>query len=1350
MHVRYRIVIFFSVTMLLGALLLGLASQQPARAAPAANADQYRIVIQQSGIYRISYADLTAAGFDPTGIDTNTFQLFNQGQEVVLFMFDGGDSSFDAGDYFLFYGQAYRTRWVDENVYWFRAGTGSRLTSTPLDVTPAGGSPAVGYITTGHFEQDLVYQSGLPMTGDDADRWYWQYYLGCTASSRTCREVGGYKNTRTYNVDLPDVSSTPFSGTLTIAVRGSSSEYLNPDHEVVSLVNGQQVGDNTFDGQAELQTSLPITPGVLASGTNTVTLNFPYLGTDRRNEGYINWFEITYLRDFVALNDTLQFHYEQPGSWQFSIGNFGDAAIVGLDITDPLAPRWLTGLAISGAGPYSADFEATIPVAAQGTNATGNDFVLAAQGGLLSPLSITPDTPSDLRNPAQGADYIVISAADFITQSQQLADYRALANGFRTMVVDVQDVYDEFNGGLLDPHAIRDFIRYASHHYQPPRPQYVVLMGDGTYDPLHNIGSDPTFIPPWLAAVDPFQGETAADNRYVDVFGDEEYDSDGNSANMVQDIEIRDGHMELTADIGYHLPLANALNQQTATRPQAPTLVKAIGDMVFWDEDLDGIWDYNERGVPGVTLNLLVGNTPVYTTVTDAEGNYFFEDIASGTYTLQVLPPPNWQITLQDQGTDERYDSDVDPVSGQSIPITYTYPQAAQADWDIGLMHPGTIGNRIWNDVNANGLQDAGEAGIPGVLVNLLQNSSVISSTVTDALGYYHFFGLPDGTYDVQIDASNFSAALAGYVLSPQDEGYDTMPDLHLGRFPVNTAAQASEMVNRTIAYETSSPSGNWQKRVLFVADNTDAAGNFYHHSDEVADYIWPYPSDSQKFYYLDNYASASALKTDLMNAIDGGAVFVTYNGHSSKRTWGDGFFDRADISGLNNSIFPIFLPMTCLEGQYINPGFDSLGETAVRTIGRGAVVSFSPTGLGVATGHQFLYNAFFEGVVSGESMVGPLTTLAKKALYESHSTFRDLLDTYVLFGDPALAAQLPDGDVGIVKDVQPGLIFAPGDPITYTLHYSNTGILTATNTIITDTLPVEIINPVVSANPPLSPHPGSSDSWDAGDLIPGAGGVITITGTVDPSISQARQVVNTALIDTTAADNNPANNWSSVTISIEIPGQPVNLGGVTWYDINGNTVQDAAETLMVPNVPITVTDLSTSAVYTSLSAGDGTWAVNGVPAGTFSVQAGLPYGLARTTPDTINVTLLPGETNNTLDFGYIIPTAVGLADLSASHTDAGILVQWTTVSEQDHAGFVVWRSAEAAQHGKPVSELLPAHNDPAGSSYQYLDRTVRDGAWFYWLEAVDSAGTSAWFGPVFVPEPESGNHILYLGWVLR
>ena len=92
----------------------------------------------------------------------------------------------------------------------------------------------------------------------------------------------------------------------------------------------------------------------------------------------------------------------------------------------------------------------------------------------------------------------------------------------RTIVVDVQDVYDEFSYGIFNPMAIHDFLAYAYTNWTSPAPSYILLVGDGHYDFKNYLGTgEPNYIPPYLADVDPWIGEATSDNRYACVSGED-------------------------------------------------------------------------------------------------------------------------------------------------------------------------------------------------------------------------------------------------------------------------------------------------------------------------------------------------------------------------------------------------------------------------------------------------------------------------------------------------------------------------------------------------------------------------------------------------------------------------------------------------------------------------------------------------------------------------------------------------------------------------------------------------------------------------------------------------------------
>ncbi|MCG8606029.1 C25 family cysteine peptidase, partial [bacterium] len=118
----------------------------------------------------------------------------------------------------------------------------------------------------------------------------------------------------------------------------------------------------------------------------------------------------------------------------------------------------------------------------------GRGFYYAVSKARLKRVDrIEREDTSDLRTVSNGVDYLVITHADFKAAADRLANYRKQHNGFRSIVVDVRDVYDEFNYGLTHPRAIKDFLSYTYRHWTKPAPSYVLLLGDATWDPQHRM-----------------------------------------------------------------------------------------------------------------------------------------------------------------------------------------------------------------------------------------------------------------------------------------------------------------------------------------------------------------------------------------------------------------------------------------------------------------------------------------------------------------------------------------------------------------------------------------------------------------------------------------------------------------------------------------------------------------------------------------------------------------------------------------------------------------------------------------------------------------------------------------------
>ena len=227
----------------------------------------------------------------------------------------------------------------------------------------------------------------------------------------------------------------------------------------------------------------------------------------------------------------------------------------------------------------------------------------------------------------------------------------------------------------------------------------------------------------------------------------------------------------------------------TTTAPAGPS--GSLGDKVFEDKDGDGVQDAGEPGVPGIIVVLETcgeGVTPVQvaTTTTDANGNYLFDDLEAGDYCVKFYIPVNMGVSPANQGGDDAKDSDGTPGGTITIDgVTYTVVKTPvitldegenDMTWDQGIVKPASVGDKVFEDKDGDGIQDPGEPGVPGVIVVLEtckegETPVEVATTKTDANGNYLFDGLAPGTYCVKFYVP------AGNDPSPKDQGSDDGKD---------------------------------------------------------------------------------------------------------------------------------------------------------------------------------------------------------------------------------------------------------------------------------------------------------------------------------------------------------------------------------------------------------------------------------------------------------------------------------------------------------------------------------------------------------------------------------------------
>ena len=236
-------------------------------------------------------------------------------------------------------------------------------------------------------------------------------------------------------------------------------------------------------------------------------------------------------------------------------------------------------------------------------------------------------------------------------------------------------------------------------------------------------------------------------------------------------------------------------------------------------------------------------------------------------------------------------------------------------------------------------------------------------------------------------------------------DGDDLLPDVLIGRLPVNSLAEAQTVVNKIVEYETKPFLGDWNGRFTLVSDDADAAGNFAAHSADLQQTYVGDPWQATAINYNPPANTETAVQSQILQRWQSGQGLLMFTGHSSIHQWGaERFFHLDDVAGLTNGArLPVVLEMTCFTGSFQQPFWDTLDEALLRHPNGGAVAVWGATGLGVGTGHDALASGFLDALMlQNETRLGTAVLAGKLNLFINQPVNQDLLDTFTLLGDPA------------------------------------------------------------------------------------------------------------------------------------------------------------------------------------------------------------------------------------------------------------------------------------------------------------------------------------------------------------
>ncbi|MBK7708999.1 MAG: hypothetical protein IPJ30_25435 [Acidobacteria bacterium] len=437
-----------------------------------------KIVTKQNGLYRVTRAQLQNAGFDVNSQGGN-WQLFLEGREQAI--------TVGAGDSFIeFYGVGMDTLESDTQTYYLIVGAsgGKRMGTRVM-------RPISSPVASSGFGQTLTRRERAS---------YFNGILNGDAENFFSAQLVGNTSALSYSLPISAIDYSVLRSTVRISLQGLT---VNP-HNVEITINGQLMPSTiSFNGQDAGNGQFEIDTALLVQGTNTIQMK----GLAGVNDySVINTVAVDYSRRFEADQNQLSFYTANYRTSRLT--GFASANVRVFDLTAPDSPDAVLGLSVVGNGPT---FDVAIP------SNRGRVLYAVEESAVRAPLSVVQNFPSQLASPSGSADMIIVTHRDWMAEAQNWATYRA-SSGLNVVVVDVADIFDEFSYGAQSSSAMTEFFQYAEDNWATA-PQYIMLLGDATYDPK-NYGNAAfnSYVPTKL--VETLYEETGSDEALCDFNND--------------------------------------------------------------------------------------------------------------------------------------------------------------------------------------------------------------------------------------------------------------------------------------------------------------------------------------------------------------------------------------------------------------------------------------------------------------------------------------------------------------------------------------------------------------------------------------------------------------------------------------------------------------------------------------------------------------------------------------------------------------------------------------------------------------------------------------------------------------
>ena len=450
------------------------------------------IWVSQPGLQRVSFESLQAAGVDFSGMAAEDLALTSKGRPVPIRVASGnakGQFFFGPGWYVEFIGENEFSLYSDRTAYHLtgNARLAARIAEAPA-FKPFTPRPVDHYRAGYERFENREYGFNSPFQ----DPWFDTQFLAL-------EEPKAFE----FEFQLNHLKAG-FGAQLNLKAYGVTNFPIENDHHLQFYLNGFWLGEWVGEGIEVLERSLPVPSNYLNNGTNKLRIVAP--GDTGAAADVINFegFSLNYQRELVSEQDGLTFSGE---GLTFNLKQ--------LPVANPVVYAknsqgifHLANVPIENVKNTFWNATLTNP-----TNQAGSvTFYVVVPEAIHRPAVAAPLPDADILE--HQADYLVITHPNFAGDLAPLISARE-ADGYRTLVANVDHIYNEFGDGNVSARAIADYIEYA---YKNMGTRFVLLVGGDSYDYKNYLGDGAiSFVPTMYVRTDELVGFTPSDAAMADV-----------------------------------------------------------------------------------------------------------------------------------------------------------------------------------------------------------------------------------------------------------------------------------------------------------------------------------------------------------------------------------------------------------------------------------------------------------------------------------------------------------------------------------------------------------------------------------------------------------------------------------------------------------------------------------------------------------------------------------------------------------------------------------------------------------------------------------------------------------------